>query len=434
MDEFEDLRLTRILQTPLLKFVSQRRNELFLHAFILFVCIADVVTSFQTEYGLGSITLGQLSKPLIFLALFFYCLKMKSHKVEILIITFLFLYILGVEIINGYFHQRTPFFTIGVSGAFKTTLPFYAYFCLKDLYSRGYFSLKTLERAFLLYCFTITFNVIVPVLLGVSFSNYREGGYSGFYQAGNELNAFLVVSLPMLFYFFLEKRTKFILGLTLTMALCALLTGSKSTLGSVLLSFAFVPFLIHWTRVITVPFMAITSGVSAVLIWEYLDKIVALFPSGGIYARLVYTVKQNTSILDILLGVRVKLFDYYVIEFNDSHWLHQLFGKGYQHAHAFMYPIMGQSKPAEMDIIDFIARYGLLGWTLMFLILVWVLLKHMQFKLNYTYALIFSFSLLSMNAILAGHVMSNSFLVFQLAIIFTINHVRMKNNQQNGNE
>ena len=165
------------------------------------------------------------------------------------------------------------------------------------------------------------------------------------------------------------------------------------------------------------------GGLVATIVWQFLDKIVALFPSGGVYARLVYTLKQNTSILDILLGVRVKLFDYYLDEFFNSSSLNILFGKGYQYAHSFMYPIMGKNKSAEMDIIDSIARYGMIGWTFLALILLWTFIRHLNFKQNYTYSFYFAFFLLSVNAVLAGHVLSNSFLVFHIAVLFMINHI-----------
>lgn len=411
-----------LVNTPIMSWVSRHRYEVGLALFVVFVCMVDVVTSFQSEYGIGP-TLGQMTKPFIFLSLLMYCIFMKRYRLEVYIVTLLFLYIMGVEIVNAYIHQELSYFTVGISGAFKTTLPFYTYFFLKERADAGCFQRKHLDGIFLLYCAVVVFNVIFPVMMGISFSNYKEGGYSGFYQAGNELNAFIVLSLPMLIYYAMSRRSWMIAGLMLLMTLCALLTGSKSTLGSVLLSYAFVPFLFHWTRYISIPVIMGLGVAGVMLVWEYLDKIVGLFSTSGIYARLAYTLKQNTSILDILLGVRVQYFGYYLNEFENSSWGHILFGKGYQYAHEFMFPIVGKTKSAEMDIIDFIARYGLLGWTLMAFILLWTLIKHVNFKSTFTWVFLFSFGLLSLNAILAGHVLSNSFLVFHLAVLFTINYL-----------
>ena len=412
--------LSSLINRPILGLIRDHRVEWSLYLFIATICVIDVVTSFQTEYGLGSLSLGQLSKPLVFTFLFIRTIFHKEYRTEMIAIGLFVFYLLWVELSNAYFHQDLGYFIKGLAGVQKTTLPFYSYFYLKILMDKGLVDWRILKNCFLFYTFFVAINVLLPFTLGISFSNYEGGGYSGFYQAGNELNAYLVVSLPMVLYYGITYRDKGALVLVVMVSLVAILTGSKSTLGSVLLSFIYMPFLLHKTRIITIPVITIGGIGVASFIWNYIHVILDLLPL-GIYGRLIYTIQSRTNILDILLGVRVFLFDKYTTEFLNADFYQVVFGKGFQYAHSFMFPIMGKNKSAELDIVDFIARYGMLGFTIFTLFLAYTWYKHHKPKSSFNSSFKFAFILLTIAAVLAGHVLSNSFLVFLLSILFALN-------------
>ena len=91
---------------------------------------------------------------------------------------------------------------------------------------------------------------------------------------------------------------------------------------------------------------------------------------------------------------------------------------------------MGKNKSAELDIVDFIARYGTLGFAFLLLFLIFTWYKHNLWGNSFNAAFKFAFILLSITSILAGHVLSNSFLVFLLAILFALNFLELEDKKK----
>mgnify|MGYP001818221424 CR=1 FL=1 len=396
--------------------LSPRALAFLLYGFVVVANISDVITSLQVIRG-GGITAGQVLKSVVFAFLFVANLDRVSERGGLLYCYLLFGYFMAVELAAVAIHHDPGFLVDGFVFSTKALLPFMAYYWLESQVDRGRLRFGTLEGLLLLYVGLFCLNILVPVALGVSLLNYGTSGYTGFYNAGNELGAFIAFMLPITMYFaFRGRRRALAAVLAAALVVCGILTGAKTPLLASALSLVLVPLVIwrHFVAGTVVGGLLLAGPVLYVL--THLNDLARLLPE-NIFGRLITAVTERYSILEILLGVRIEYFRLYMEQAQAAGLAEALFGRGFVAAAEFMLPVTGAYKAAEMEAVDLVARYGLVGLTLVVVLVAGVFVSHTA-RDAYSRVVIFATLVLMLVSLLAGHVLGNAFCGFVIAMAY----------------
>ncbi len=396
--------------------LSPRALAILLYGFVVITSIADVITSLQVIRG-GGVTAGQLLKSAVFAFLFVANLDRVSERGGLLYCYLLFAYFMTVELAAVIIHHDAGFLVDGFVFSTKALLPFMAYYWLEGHVDRGRLRFHTLEGLLLLYVGLFCLNILVPVALGVSLLNYGSTGYTGFYNAGNELGAFIAFMVPITMYFALRGRHKAVAAvLAMALIVCGLLTGAKTPLLASALSLVLVP-LVMWRHFLagTVLGGILLAG-PVLYVLTHLNDLARLLPE-NVFGRLITHVTERYSILEILLGVRIEYFRLYLEQLQSASLVEALFGRGFVAAAEFMLPVTGAYKAAEMEAVDLVARYGLVGLALVALLVAGVFVSHAA-RDAYSRVVIYATGVLMLVSLLAGHVLGNAFCGFVLAMAY----------------
>ncbi len=396
--------------------LSSRALAFLLYGFVVVANVSDVVTSLQVIRG-GGITAGQVLKSAVFAFLFVANLDRVSQRGGLVFCYLLFAYFMVVELVAVAGHHEARFLVDGFVFASKALLPFMAYYWLETQVDEGRLSFGTLERLLLLYVALFCLNILVPVALGVSLLNYGTSGYTGFYNAGNELGAFIAFMVPVTLYFSFRGNHRFIAALlAAALVVCGILTGAKTPLLASALSLVLVP-LIMWRHFVA---GAVIGGVvlagPVLYVLTHLSDLARLLPE-SIFGRLITAVTERYSLIEILLGVRIEYFRLYMDQLQASGLVQGLFGRGFVAAADFMLPVTGAYKAAEMEAVDLVARYGFVGLTLVVILVLGVFILHAA-RDAYSRVLTYATLILVLVSLLAGHVLGNAFCGFVLGMAY----------------
>ena len=384
--------------------------------------IVDIITSFQLLKG-EDFTAGQIFKGAIFIVLLILNMRHSHIRGGLFLVLGLLYYFIIVETANYLFYQYdVKFLWRGLSFSMKATLPFMFYFYYVSMCRKGAMNYDVLKRGVYFYVMLFSLNMIAPAMSGVSRLNYERSGFTGLYYAGNDVGAYLTVTFPIMFYFFLRDAKHRVLTaiLLVLLVISGILTGAKTPLISIMLSVTIIPILLTRNRrrwLFAVPILMF--GVYVVLML-YGQGLLDYLPR-SVYGRLIWTIQTRDSFLDILLGVRLEYLAQYIDNIKSKGFFGLLFGNGFVNASTFMYRYTGMYKAAEMDGVDIIARYGFVGIIIVSSMIYKVLKTHYEPRLELSLIVTYMLCLLVFNALLAGHVFGNAFNMLVLGIILTMN-------------
>ncbi len=214
-------------------------------------------------------------------------------------------------------------------------------------------------------CFFVLAANIILGTFGFGYSSYGEGemtlGAKGYIYAGNELALALVLSGALVMQELIEKdKLGLFVGFSMVLLLLASLTAIKAGIAAVLILFLSYPCVALVSKrqgqfvplrmlILTVLVLATAPIVLAAAIYFVLYFV-------GLWARVEYFV-SHYGILTVLLSQRdlraevaidIFLHDYSVIM--------QLFGSGINWLGEYRV-----TANVEMDPLDFLLRYGLVG-------------------------------------------------------------------------
>src|SRR3990172_296587 len=396
-----------------------------LYGTIVFLSVVDTITSAQVMEGKG-FTAGQVLKGVIFVFLFLFNLGQIGIRKNLVYLYVFFFYLFFVEFSNFLFvHHETSFFLKGLSFATKVLFLFFIYYFLMAISRKNYIRIETLKKGFYLYVLLFSVNILLPIFMGLSHTTYTSSGFSGFYSSGNELGVFVTIAAPALLYiYFRESSNKLALSVPLLiLVVSGILTGAKTPLVSLVLSFVFVPILLARKKWPWIVFVACSVLLSTLIFSGSVQGLISFLPR-EIYGRLIWTVMERTDIWEILLGVRLDYFELYVRDILNRDAAGLLFGSGFVYSSHFMYRMVGMYKAAEMDGIDLMARYGIIGLFFVTALALFTVKTHYNRTSGYSVVLTYTFLLLLANSLLAGHVLGNAFSSVILGILFSINRLQ----------
>jgi hypothetical protein len=390
--------------------------HLFSLIFMLFIPI-DMINGILLRSGYPSLSAAYKSIVLIFL-----CIYLLKHQKQ--------LYIFGIFLITSLFLFIHTFILKDVDLALSSIDMLFKFIAIIIFYL---FFLELLKQQQIEYLFFIAwisflflaFNIFLGAL-GFGYGMYGGNsesaiGTKGFIFAGNELGAAVIISGAIVMIKTLEDNYYlrfFILGL-LMLILSALMASKVSMLGVILLFFMF-PLLkafknlnnfklpkkdFYYSNImfIMVPLLSIIGVYYALyesnlisrlsFFYEKMDLITLIFSNRNIWALEALEAFKNYEPIELLFGTGRDWWQY-----------------------------ISENKIVEIDPLDFLMTYGIMGFLFIFGTIFFILYKAIKNRRNNPYSIYIIFILLLLLAmsLTAGHILNSGTAGFLIAITMAL--------------
>lgn len=392
------------------------------YLFILFIPI-DMINGVLIRNGIPSISVP--FKLLVLVVVSLYLAKKHQHLYLLSVISAIVFFLAFHSFLLG--DVKEALSGIDMLIRFNAIILFYLYFktLIKNQAEDLLFTIARISFYFLV------FNIFLGVI-GLGYPMYGHGesgiGTRGLIFAGNEIGAALIVSSAIVMMKSLEDNSiKLFFFIAVLLLLSSAFIGSKvSLLGSIILFF-FFPFLKAFKNMynfrlpkrdfinaniflITVPILA-TVGIYYTL---YETNLID---------RLSYFYKKLDLITLIFSNRNIWAEEAYNAFLNHYTFTEYLFGSGRD-----WWQYISEYKLVEIDPIDFLMNYGIIGFLLTFGIILYILLKTIIYrnKNRYSIYVIFTILLLLGMSSTAGHIFNSGTAGFLIAILLALGNYRNK--------
>ncbi|MEA2019016.1 MAG: O-antigen ligase family protein [Campylobacterota bacterium] len=327
---------------------------------------------------------------------------------------YLFLYLLFLDDINSLFSG------LNMLIRFSAILLFYLFFI-------DFVKKENLKYLFNIANFSFSFLVLNIFLGTLGFGYGMYGGDSenaigtrGFIFAGNEIGGAILTSGAIIMFKLIEEDSYlkfFIFGIVL-IAMGGLLASKVSILGAIILFFFFpllkafknfknfkIPkkdFIYANLMLLSVPIIS-AYGIYYVLyesnlinrlsyFYEKLDFVTFIFSSRNIWAEEAINVFSNTySIINIFFGTGVEWFKY-----------------------------ISGNKLVEIDPIDFLMNYGVIGFSIVFGTIFYIIFTVIKNNNPYSIYITFTIFLLLAISSMGGHILASGTSGFLIALLMAL--------------
>ncbi len=366
------------------------------------------------------ISLGQFYKFFILVFLFFrFCFKAKLLVTSSIIGFLLFLPSVYQSIIGS---TDISLFTEVVKIT-KYLTPFFCFLFFVEFIKKreGYAYRKLIQLVWFSYT-VLVINTFIKYI-GLGYPAYANGniGSKGFFFAGNELSALLIIVSAILgFKLWLNgKKKAYYLFLVLNL-LAALTISSKTAVLGIILIFFAIPFqknsfsIKKLLALITsvVVFLPIVFFAS----WKFIQNSALILRIQFFYEKFDFW----TFILSSRNTFLKKSFDTY---WNEYTILEKIIGVG-----RAKYEYLNENKIVEMDIIDIFFSYGFLGVAIFIGMMVLLLMQAKRFWKtgDYPFAslVLLMIGILLLISTMAGHVYGAGMSAVFIGLLFSLVYVK----------
>lgn len=276
-----------------------------------------------------------------------------------------------------------------------------------------------IKISFILLCFNF---LLAIVGLGYPMYAAENIGHKGFIYAGNEIGAVLIITGAfMLMYYLEQKKYLAYMGISIIiLIISAMLTSKVSILGSLLIIFIF-PFIsfakqLNNYQLPKKSFM-FTSMIIIVIPLLFMGVLYyALFIS-NLIERLSFHYDKVDIITLILSHRNVWAEEAWHVYLNQYTLLEQIFGTGKE-----WYIYMSNEGMVEIDPIDFLMSYGLVGVFAIAISLTYImfLLHHTKSSNMYHPYILFIYILLLLLSMTSGHIFNSGIAGALIAAILAL--------------
>jgi len=393
--------------------------------FLIFALLpVDMINSVMLRNAIIlPITLGQIFKLIIIAVLFF---RFFLFNFKLLVNSCLMLLLMLLPTFYQMFVQLDASFLFSdIVKVSRYLTPLFSFFFFKDFIVRqDPIELKKLFKLVWFSYIVLVVNILIKYI-GLGYPMYKAGdiGSKGFFYAGNETSALLIILTSILAYklFLTKERWKFYIFMVFSLFVGLSISSKTGVLGILL-----ILILIPLER----PTAEIKIGKLKKLILTLLVSI-PLVVSGTWWA-----VKQS-SVLDRLsyywskLDVLTFIFSHRNFFFADAY---KVYIEKYSLTEKFIgvgqtrYELLNSSKIIEIDIADIFFAYGFVG-LILFLFLFGILInqswRFSKFKeYKYTnFVFLMALILLAISSI-AGHVFSSGMSAIFIGLLFSLMYLK----------
>ena len=271
--------------------------------------------------------------------------------------------------------------------------------------------------------------IIIPYFLGIGYSVsefYKEKiGYLGLFYGGNEISAILTCLLPISLITLKDKNQIIKIIFIIELFMCTYLIGTKTLMFGVLI--VFIYFIIRYLSCSYKNFSKLKKFIVIIIPILILVSICIIIPYTPMFKNIItaakfFKVDSNNlfsmyGLNKIVFSGRLGFLEIINDIFINSPILSIFMGIGKT--------TLINTKLIEIDIFDIFYSIGIIGFV------IWILymIKGMKnVKLNGIYK--FTFILLIIISIFAGHILTSTNVSIYLALIIILN----KNEKEEANE
>lgn len=435
------------------------KNQKFIYIYLLILPFIDVITSIFVRFEISSFTPGMIIKGLTILYIVYYILfktKNKIKKPSLIYLGLIVLFFIGYILFKFNIFTKSSIFS-----ELKYALRYFYYpiifIGVINIFSDQKVGKEIIKKVITINALTYSALLLIPYLTGFSFNSYDNTSFSGsvgLFYAANEISA-IMSALGISIYFLLEKNSIKYLLLCLPIIFSTTIIGTKvSLLGIIISTIISVLFYIFKEK-------NVKSILYSLIIVGALVSFVAISPAKHNYESLedmhdsssnvsekteedkiykyrsIYDFTDNKQIAKFIRtitnGRDGALFKNYSI-FLTSNTSDKLFGLSWTTRENINY--ITDRKLIEIDIMDILFHYGMIGFIIYFLPLLYIiflLFKNIKKLSLDSIVYILTIFLLLGISLMAGHVFSSPSVTIFLVLFMMLFIYEVKGKvKQNG--
>ena len=369
------------------------------------------------------ITIGQLFKLLIIGVLFF---RFFIFNFKLLLTSCLmFLLMLLPSFYQMFTQLDASFLFSDIVKVSKYLTPLFCFFFFKDFITRqDPLELKQLFKLVWFSYIVLVVNILIKYI-GLGYPMYKAGdiGSKGFFFAGNETSAMLIILTSILAYtIFLNKERWKFYAFMLFSLFVGLSISSKTGVLGILLLLVLIPLerptiktdltklkKLGLTLLVSIPF--VFSGT-----WWALKQ-------SSVFDRLTYYWAKLDALTFIFSHRNFFFADAYKVYLEKYNLLEKFLGVGQT-----KYEILNNAKIIEIDIADIFFTYGYIGFLLFVFSLGYLGVQSWKIskfeKYNYTKFVFLMLIILLGISTIAGHVFSSGMSAVFIGLLFSLMYIK----------
>lgn len=384
----------------------------------------DMINTIVLKNGFTPpISIGQSFKLIILTLLFirFFLFNFKDLVSSMI----LFLILLIPSLIQVIIQSDSSFLFFDLVKVSKYSITFVAFLFFKDIIKRqDPLELKKLLKLVRFSYVVLSINILAKYV-GLGYPMYHEGniGSKGFFYAGNETSALLIILTSILGYQILiaNKRRLYYVFMLFSMFVGFTISSKTGVLG-VLLLFVLMPleranfrFQLQKLKKIGFTFL-IAIPILVGVVWSILKQL-------PVFNRLSFYWEHLDIWTFILSHRNVFLQESMVVYQTHYTWIEKLLGVGQTKCE-----LLNNGKIIEIDIADIFFSYGYLGLFLFLVCIGFIIIQSWRFSILNVYSygkLVFLISLILLGvSSIAGHVFNSGMAAIFIGLLFSLMYVK----------
>jgi len=374
------------------------------------------------------ISIGQFFK-IIVLFFVFVRLAVKPNKLIFIFVSFILLLLpTFYQLLNGNEGVSLLFDVIKIS---KYITPLVCFMFFVDVIKNDHKKNTNLIFKLVNFSYLILIGNIFLKYVGLGYPMYEFGeiGSKGFFYAGNEISALLIILSSIIAYRLWMDNSKFKYFLFLLLNIFVGVTvSSKTGIFGIIIVFLLLPIRGSFLKINIKKLLIIVSSVFVIIpsiiiyYWDYILK-------STVFIRLNY-FWNKFDILTFLLSNRNNFFnDAFDIYKENYNLFEKTIGVGQSR-----YEYLNDNITVEIDIIDIFFSLGLIGLILFLLFNIYLFIQSIKFKRtqinvysSFVFLMVFILFIISTTA---GHVYSSGMSAVFIGLLFSLMFIKNQDNKE----
>lgn len=406
--------------------MKDNRSAKLIYIFLILQPVIDLFTSLTTRFLDIPITIGAITRGLFLLILVFLVLfKGKNNKKTIYYFVSILIFIIL------YFVTKKDIFNINFIVTEILYLFKYMYFpivtvCLISLYEQLQLEKEKILKIGIINLVVYSLMIIIPEITGTSFSSYLDDniGSVGWFYSANEIGAITVSLLPSLYYLLFERKpvTKIVIVFSIVILAMTLLGTKTSFLGILITE---VLYLIYYflnrkknrglglkisLLIVFLSFVFIPNIPAVKNLQKTISDVNDTEVSEDVMEEdIVVKNKDVQKIISVALSGRDKFFFRTMDIYNKSNIDSKLFGIGFVNRTEINNKHI--EKLIEIDPLDVYFHYGIIGFIIYFIPLLYIIGKSIKYTIKNKFKLsyfkltnIYTIGIITLVSMMAGHI------------------------------
>ena len=370
------------------------------------------------------ISIGQLYKLLIVL-----CLLIRFFfEIKLLVTTVILISLLLISsLYQLLYNLEGSHLLTDLIKASKYITPFICFLFFVNAFKYSQDRIYSLILKLVKISYLILIINIFITYIGLGYPAYKNGGMGtkGFFYAGNEISALLIILCSIIAFrlWNRKQKSKYFIFLIINL-LAALTISSKTAILGIILVFLIIPFQDKSLKLKKfIPLLGcsiVMLPITLLLSWQFIKKT-------AIIVRIEYFYRELDFWTFLLSSRNVFLENSYYIFKDNYNFIEKVIGVG-----PSKFEYLNNFKVVEMDIMDIFFTYGYLGLAIFLFMQIFVIIQANAFsksgKHPYSRLITMMAIILLIISTLAGHVFGSGMSAVFIGLLFALMYLKETKN------